>query len=444
MKQFIDSIYLQSRFIKALVIIAIVFALGFAFPFLYTIGKAAFFLFITFLLVDLFLLYSKKGITGDRYLPERFSNGDENKIEVSLYCHYGFKTTVKLIEEFPVQFQFRDDEMYFYFNGNDEEHFDYGVIPTERGEYIFGHMNVYATSPIGIVARKYLLGPEEQTVAVYPSFIQQRKFEFLAHSNQLTEYGVKKIRKIGQNMEFDQIRDYVKGDDYRIINWKATARQNRLMVNQYQDEKSQQIYNIIDKGRAMKMPFNGLTLLDHAINASLVMSSVAMLKDDKAGLITFSDKIGSILKAQKNKKQLKLILDSLYNQKTRFQESDFERLYKNIRLHLTHRSLILLYTNFESMVGLRRQVKYLRAIAKHHELVIIFFENEELKELTATEVRSVSEIYLNVIGEKFCFEKKQIAKELNKLGIQTILTTPQNLSVDTINKYLELKSRSRI
>ena len=443
MKKTFQSIYLNTLFLQVIAGIAFLFTLGFAYPIFYIIGKVAFFVFLTVIMIDVVLLYGKNGISGTRTLPERFSNGDENEIHIQLSNHYSFPLKVKMIEEYPFQFQYRDTAFEVHLAVNDTEYIEYAVVPTERGEYQFGYLNTFVKSPIGLISRRYHIG-EETTVAVYPSFIQQRKFDFLAHSNQLTEYGVKKIRKIGQNMEFDQIRDYVIGDDYRIINWKATARQSRLMVNQYQDERSQQIYNIIDKGRAMKMPFNELTLLDHAINSSLVMSSVAMHKDDKAGLITFSDKIGTILKAQKNRHQLKLILDSLYAQNTRFQESDFERLYRNIRTHINHRSLLLLYTNFESMVGLKRQIKYLRAIAKYHELVVIFFENEELKELTENDARSLNEIYLKVIGEKFCFEKKQIAKELKKYGIQTILTTPDQLGIDTINKYLELKARRRI
>ena len=124
---------------------------------------------------------------------------------------------------------------------------------------------------------------------LHPSFQNLKKFELLASSNHLTEYGHRRIRKIGQSVEFEQIKEYVNGDDIRTLNWKATARKGgQLMVNNYTDERSQQIYCVIDKGRVMKMPFEGMTLLDYAINATLMLTRVALIKQDKAGLLSFN------------------------------------------------------------------------------------------------------------------------------------------------------------
>jgi uncharacterized protein (DUF58 family) len=260
----------------------------------------------------------------------------------------------------------------------------------------------------------------------------------------LTDAGIKKIRRRGNNAEFDQIKEYVPGDDYRTINWKATARKNKLMLNQYTDEKSQQVYSVIDMGRVMRMPFEGLSLLDYAINSSLVISNIAMLKQDKAGIVTFSHKVQSVLIADRRNAQLTKILELLYNQKTGYLESDFENLYMHIRTKINQRSLLLLYTNFESLSGLKRQLKYLRRLAKDHLLVVIFFENTELRNFLEKPADTTSEVYIKTIAEKFTYEKKLIVKELEKFGIHSILTSPQNLSVNTINKYLELKARGLI
>ena len=155
--------------------------------------------------------------------------------------------------------------------------YNYTLRPTERGTYAFGSLNVFASSPLGLFKRRFRFDTAQE-VPVYPSYLQLRKYDFLAFTNRLFEYGLKKIRRIGHTMEFEQIKDYVRGDDIRNINWKATAKRNQLMVNQYQDEKSQPIYSVIDKGRVMKMPFEGLSLLDYAINATLVISNIAIKK----------------------------------------------------------------------------------------------------------------------------------------------------------------------
>jgi uncharacterized protein (DUF58 family) len=271
-----------------------------------------------------------------------------------------------------------------------------------------------------------------------------RKYELLAISNRLTETGVKKIRRIGHNMEFELIKEYVNGDDIRTINWKATARRQHLMVNHYQDERSQQVYSLIDKGRVMKMPFEGMSLLDYAINAALVIANIAIKKSDKAGLLTFQDKVGVLVPAARNSNQMGKILEVLYNQKTAYRETDFSVLHHFIRRKITQRSLLLLYTNFESMYSLQRQLPYLLALAKLHLLVVIFFENTEVKKLIDTPAADLREVYHKTIAEKFVYEKRLIVKELKKYGIQAVLTTPRQLTVDTINKYLELKSRGLI
>src|SRR6476659_5258900 len=157
-----------------------------------------------------------------------------------------------------------------------------------------------------------------------------RLYQLIATGTHLHESGVKRMRRIGHSMEFEQIKEYVRGDDYRTINWKATARKDGLMVNNYTDERSQQIYCLINKGRVMKMPFDGMTLLDYAINATLVLSNVALVKQDKAGLITFAENLDTFVQADKKPTQMNLVLETLYRQQTRFIESDIEQLYSVI------------------------------------------------------------------------------------------------------------------
>ena len=278
-------------------------------------------------------------------------------------------------------------------------------------------------------------------VKVYPSFIQMKKYAFLALDNRLTLHGMKKIRRIGHTMEFEQIKDYVVGDDVRTINWKATAKRASLMVNQFQDEKSQPIYSLIDASRTMKMPFNGLTLLDYAINSTLAFSNIALKKKDKVGMITFAEGIKNHLPASSKKTHLTTILEVLYNIETKFLDSDFGALYNQVKRKVTQRSLLLLYTNFEHISAMERQMGYLKALSRKHILVVIFFKNTELDELISNPAQDIQTIYHKTIAQKSDYDKKVMATTLEKYGIQTILTAPQDLTVNTINKYLEIKAR---
>jgi len=440
-KNLLKSLYFSNLLYFVIASEITLLVVGFFFPLLYIIGKYTLLAIVGLLLADVIILFSNKnGFFARRDTMDKLSNGDDNEIRIFLENRYLFPVRISIIDELPHQFQSRDLHFDISIGPGNNKQIGYKVRPLKRGEYHFGALNIYVRNPIGFVQRRFRFS-QDLTVPVYPSFIQMRKYELLAISNRLTDAGVKKIRKVGRNTEFDQIKEYVAGDDFRTINWKATARRNKLMVNQYQDEKSQQVYSVIDMGRVMKMPFEGLSLLDYAINSSLIISNVALLKQDKAGIVTFSHKMQSMLAADRKSVQLQKILELLYNQKTGYLESNYEALYINVKTKIKQRSLLLLYTNFESLSGMQRQLKYLKKIAKAHLLVVIFFENTELKKFLKTSASNTEEVYNKTIAEKFAYEKKLIVKELQKYGIHSILTAPSDLSVNTINKYLELKSR---
>lgn len=439
------SLYLNKRLFFVLGLIALGFIIAYLFPPILFLIKLALVAFIFVVLADIILLFRRKeGIKGQRLLPQKLSNGDDNPISLFVENRYSFPTDIEIIDEVPFQFQVRDKHYESHLKSGATQKINYTLRPTERGEYSFGHLNVFVSSPIGLVSKRYQLADKETLVPVYPSFLQMRKYELMAISNRLNEYGIKKIRRIGQSQEFEQIRNYVEGDDYRTVNWKATARKNRLMVNQFQDEKSQRVYSLIDKGRVMRMPFNGMTLLDYAINAALVISNIAIRKDDKAGLVTFAHRLDTLIKADKVGGQMRRIQEALYKQETGFLESDFEKLYALFRTKLSNRALLLLYTNFESLSSLNRQLPYLRKLARQHVLVVVFFENTELYEHAHRPAQELTEVYDKIIAEKFVYEKKRIVKELQKYGIHAVLTAPEDLTVNTINKYLELKARGFI
>ncbi len=444
MKKLFKNIYIQDRFFIVLICVLIGFLVSFIFQNLLSVFQILFYVFVLLIVVDVLLLFfSKGGVGGKRDLPDKLSNGDENPIKVQITNSYLFTATVGIIDELPFQFQKRDFALKNTLKSGTTKFYNYVLRPTERGAYSFGSLNVYASSPLGLLARRFQFDQEAE-VPVYPSFLQLRKYDLIAFSNRLFEYGLKKIRRIGHTMEFEQIKDYVRGDDIRNINWKATAKRNQLMVNQYQDEKSQPIYSVIDKGRVMKMPFNGLKLLDYAINATLVISNIAIKKNDKAGMFAFSKSIENRVVADRRSGQMNLILETLYNLDTNFVESDFSRLYIDVKRNINQRSLLLLYTNFETLDALERQIAYLQAIAKTHLLVVIFFENTELQEFASKDPKTTHQIFEQTIAEKFIFEKKRVVNELRKYGIQTILTKPEDLTINTINKYLEIKARGLI
>lgn len=445
------SFFLTPRFFAATGGLIIAFTVAFFLPWLLGPAYILLGLLLALAMLDGALLYLGGGhVFGRRALGDKLANGSDNDIQIYLENRYRFAVQTETIDEIPHQFQRRDVLFKTAIAPGQTQIINYQLHPLKRGEYAFGALNVYVASPLSLVRRRFRFGQEGLTVPVYPSFLQMRQYELLAISNRLTEVGVKRIRRVGQSMEFEQIRPYVPGDDPRSINWKATARRSSpgatdtLVVNHFQDERAQQVYCLIDKGRVMRMPFEGLSLLDYAINATLVVSNIALLKHDKAGLITFSNRPGAAVAADRRPGHLLKLLEVLYRQKTRYLETDFELLYAAVRTKIKQRSLLLLFTNFETLQGMQRQLPYLRRLAKDHLLLVVFFENTELRTFLDAPALTTEDVYNQTIAEKFAQEKRQIVLELQRYGIYSLLTPPKDLTANTINKYLEFKARGLI
>lgn len=432
---------------------------------MFLVGRLLLLLFVVAVLTDAILLWvhirsqkagenqepgaSNQQLLAFRQLPDRFSNGDENVVRIRVENNYRFPIRVEVVDEIPFVFQRRDVSFEAYIPQAEAKTIRYSLRPTHRGVYGFGRVRVFVASPIGLLRRRFTCC-EAHDVKVYPSFLMLHQYELLAISNNLTEMGIKRIRRVGHHTDFEQIKDYVTGDDFRTINWKASARRSKLMVNVYQDERSQQIYNVIDKGRVMQQAFRGMTLLDYSINASLVLSYVAMYKEDRAGLATFSNDFDTFVPASRRPGHMQMLLETLYAQQTEFGETDYSALVANLNKHVTKRSLVVLYTNFTGLVSMQRQLPYLQQLNKRHRLLVVFFEDEELKEYISihhaplTTHRSTESYYRQVMADRFVYEQRLIVSTLRQHGILSLLTTPQNLSVDVINRYLEMKSRQQI
>lgn len=435
------NLFINNRFFFALFGAGFFYVLSFFFPVLMLFAHLTLVAIFVALIVDfLFLFMGKNQLLAVRILPEKLSNGDDNEVKLDIKNNYDFSIKVKVIDEIPFQFQIRNFLIEKKIDSKKAILLNYILTPKERGEYNFGSLNVYAQSLLGFASRRFKF-QKDQVLPSYPSFIHLRKYEMMALQNEFLLGGIKKIRKLGHTTEFEQIKDYVPGDDIRTINWKASSKRNQMMVNQYQEEKSQRIFMLIDKGRTMQMPFKGLSLLDYSINATMALSHIILKKSDRAGMMTFSKKTENRVAADNRSGQLRKISEALYNIQTNFYESDFSRLYQDLRFNITQRSLLLLFTNFETLDAVNRQMKYLRGIAKNHVLVIIFFKNSELQDLIHKNPENRQEIYDEIIAEKFEFEKKLIIQELRKYGIYSIYTAPENLNIEVINKYLEIKAR---
>lgn len=391
------------------------------------------------------LLLWRGRVEATRTVAEKLSLGDANPVEITVSNHYPFTARVTVLDEAPVAFQKRDAGTRLVLAPGTSETTGYTVRPTARGVYAFGVTQLYVATPLGLVLRRF-----QATTAfearVYPSVLQMQRFAFLAASQRLDTVGVRQVRRLGHTMEFDQIRAYVPGDDRRAVNWKATARRAAsggppLYVNTYQDERQQPVVAVLDMGRAMRSPFAGLTLLDHAVNASLVLLHTALRTHDRAGLVTFDHEVRTVLPPTRSSATLPAVLEALYRQEPAFLEPSYSALLAALTGPVGGRALVLLFANFDTRAGLERQLPYLRRIARRHRLVVVVFENTGLRDLLAAPSRRLEDVYVRAAAERLALEKREIVRMLERSGIGALHAGPETLTADVVNRYLQIKAR---
>ena len=440
----IKNLYLNNRFYYGLGIVIIFFIISFLIKILFPVAQLLLIFFATIVIVDIFLLFqNKNNFKAERLVRKKMSLNHNHTASLIIESLTPMKLNVDIIDELPKELQKRNFKVYETFKPFEVKEIQYQLRPKKRGLYNFGKVLLFTSTVINIVKRRISIDNSE-AIPVYPSLVEMKKFELYGKSNYQQSHGMKKIRRIGNSHEFEQIKTYVHGDDFQKINWKASSKGQGLMVNHYEDEKSQSVYLILDKSRNMKMPFNDLSLLDYSINTSLTIANTALKKKDKAGLITFSEKINTVLGSGSGNGQLEKILKALYNEKEGKFDANYEKLYKIIRAKLPVRSLLFLFTNFESKNSADQILPILRQISNRHLLVVIMFRNTELEEYSRKKPKNIEEQYIITQSEQLVYDKVEVVKKLQQYGIQTVFTTPKDLTVDVINKYIELKARGMI
>ncbi len=397
------------------------------------------------ILLETYQLFKLKNpIKLHRKLPNRLSMGAENEVQI-VVTNLGQNMNAIIIEDLPEQLQIRDFEITFKLVALQNTILNYSINPKTRGLLTWqtSHLKI-KKSPFSLVSRVISFN-NAQTAPSYPSFEQFKKLPIKAL---VTKYfdtsSQNNVKKIGQSLEFEQIKEYNVQDDFRHINWKASAKANKLMLNQYRDERSQDIYAVIDCGRTMYMPFKEQTLLDYAINSALALSKAAVALEDKAGVIALKHPKIQWLPARKDGRAFGRINDFLYQIDTNFKETDFEILYKFSRVNIKQRSLFVIFTNFDTIQAMYRQLPYLKALSRHHLLLLVMYENTELLADVQVAGKDLREVYTKTIEKQMLDQSRLISKELTMNGINSLFISPNNLNIKVINKVIELKRRQMI
>lgn len=315
--------------------------------------------------------------------------------------------------------------------------------PMRRGSYRFGDVALRTLGPLGLAGRVFEL-PTAQDVRVYPDILAVHGYSLLARRGMLHEIGVRAARFTGVGREFESLREYESGDDYRDIDWKATARRGAPVVRRFEAERSQTIVLAIDAGRLMTARVGGLAKLDRAINATLLLAWLASSAGDNVGLLVFARDIERFLLPRKGHRQFLAILEALYSVEERVEEPDYARAMRFLATRVSKRSLVVLFTELVGTEPSRRLLGVLGQLSSRHLPLVVTQRNAQVESLATAEPLDEAQVFRASVAQDILHDKAAAMRLLQARGSLVLDVAPESLSVAAVNRYLEIKARGRL
>jgi uncharacterized protein (DUF58 family) len=317
----------------------------------------------------------------------------------------------------------------------------YRVRPLQRGDYHFGSLNLRWQGPLGLVVRQARLeagGP----VKVYPNLLDIRRYDLLLRQNRLQELGLRHTRMFGQGTEFERLREYLPDDEFRRINWKATARRRRPITTEYQTERSQNIIAVVDTGRMMQSPVAHIAKLDYVVNAVLFLAYVATAKGDKVGLMSFADEVQQFINPRQGRGQFYRMLELLYALKAQPVEPNYRVALSYLALKQRKRSLVVIFTDLSGGISMQALVSHVSVLAQRSLPLVVTISDPDIHSAAQHQPQDSLGVYQRAAAAQLLDERQVALDRLRRQGVLTLDVPANQLSMAVINRYLELKERT--
>lgn len=377
---------------------------------------------------------------------DRLSLAAPNQIDVDVRLRRSPRALrVWLRDEPPVTFGIDADERILEKSVPPSEttNFRYDVRPPRRGDYQFGDLHLRWQSVLGLITRQTRVKASE-SVKVYPNLVDVKKYDLLLRKNRLWELGLRNTKIFGSGTEFERLRDYQTDDEYRRINWKATARRGKPISVEYETERSQNIMAMLDIGRMMRSPVGEIAKIDYAINAVLLLAYVAAQKGDKLGLLTFADQVEGWLAPRGGKGQFHRMLEVLYAVESQTVEPNYNAAFGYLAARQSKRSLVLVFTDLTGSVSMDTLVAQLGRLRKRHLVLLVTLRDPTVQHMAEQDVSNSESLYQRTVAEQLLDERRLTLEKLQRRGVHTLDVAADELSIAVINRYLELKSKTLI
>jgi len=328
----------------------------------------------------------------------------------------------------------------------------YRVQPRERGDARFGDLHLRVLGPLGLIHRTWRLTDTATPVRVYPSLRDLRRYDLQVRRGLDLQAGAQRVRRPGASTEFERVRDYVPDDEFRRINWKATARRGQPMVNQFESERSQNLVVLLDAGRTMaalaETPSDdaapGLTKLDYALNSALVLAYVASVRGDRVALLAYADDVRTFVPPQRGRGALLSTVQALYALRAEPVEPDHGRAFEFLAQRNLRRSLVVLFTDLADRESSATLAAHVTQAARHHLVVCVTLGDPNVRRPARKRPSDAASLYEKMVAQQLLDDRATVIATLAAHGVLTVDTDADTLSPRLIETYLELKQRGRV
>ena len=391
-------------------------------------------------LVDLWTVPRRQAVSAVRATQRIVSLGQGHAVELTV-VNAGSRPFFAWVRDgVPHELQPQPDEFEHRFGPRSRAVFEYALHARRRGAFEVGGPFVRARSRYGLWVR-YLALDVATPVHVYPDLKQLERYAVLARLDRLNLLGVRRTRRVGQDNEFERLRDYIPGDNYKHIDWRSTARRRKLTVRDFQQNQSQRLMFLVDCGRMMTNEVHGLTLLDHALNAMLMLSYVALTKGDAVGLLCFSDEVHCFVPPRGSMRQMNRLLHASFDRFPKLVESRYDLAFLHLAAHVRKRSLVTLFTNLIDEVNSRQVEQYLGNLAGRHLPLGVVLRDRRVYEFVETAETEGTALYQSAAAAEILGWRQQVLRDLHSQGVLILDEFPENLTAPLINEYLAIKAR---
>jgi len=392
-------------------------------------------------LADLATLRGAGRLRAERRCGAVGSLGEAQEVELTVENLGRSPRLLRVRDDVPAEFSAEPDEFLARVPPMSLAALAYRAVPRRRGTHAFGRVDVLVSSRLGFWQRSVAL-PCRTEVRVYPDVRQIARYTVLARRDKLSTLGVRRSRRLGTDNEFERLRDYAEGDEPRHMDWRATARRRKMTVRAHQVNQSQRIIFLLDCGRMMAGDTGGgLSPLDHALNALLLLAHVALIRGDQVGLIAFSDTIKAYVPPGGGSRRINRIVHSVHNLFPELVEPRYDRAFVELEKRCRKRSLVVMVTNLFDDVNAQVVADHLGNVVGRHLPLGVFLRDHDIFALADSAADTGPGLYKGAAAAALLNWRERALAGLRLRGVLTLDVFPDDLTAPLINQYLQIKAR---